>query len=120
MPQSTNLNSSPYYDDYSEESNYYKVLFKPGVTVQTRELNNLQSILQSQIEKFGSKFFTNGGIVIPGNFAYDSKFSCIEIESTYKSIFVEDYFESFVGKSIRGKDTGIVAKVEYEIGRAHV
>ena len=117
MPQSTNLNVSPYYDDFSEDKNYYKVLFKPGVTVQTRELNNLQSILQSQIEKFGSKFFSNGGIVIPGNFAYDGNFSCIEIESTYKGVLVETYFENFVGKKIRGRNTGVTAKVEYVLSK---
>ncbi len=115
MPQSTNLNVSPYYDDFNDDKNYHKVLFKPGVTVQTRELNNLQSILQDQIEKFGSKFFSNGGIVIPGNFAYDGTFSCIEIESTYKGVLVEDYFQVFVGKKIRGRNTGIVAKVEYAL-----
>ena len=115
MPQSTNLNVSPYYDDFNDEQNYHKVLFKPGVTVQTRELNNLQSILQNQIEKFGGKFFSNGGIVIPGNFAYDGEFSCIEIESNYKGVLVEDYFQSFVGKKIKGRNTGIIAKVEYAL-----
>ena len=113
MPQSTNLNVSPYYDDFNEDNNYHKVLFKPGVTVQTRELNNLQSILQNQIEKFGSKFFTNGGIVIPGNFAYDGTFNCIEIESTYKGTSVETYFENFIGKRISGKLSGVTAKVDY-------
>ena len=42
MPQSTNLNKNPYYDDFSDSKNFYKVLFKPGVTVQTRELTTLQ------------------------------------------------------------------------------
>jgi hypothetical protein len=117
MPQSTNLNVSPYYDDFSDEKNYYKVLFKPGVTVQTRELSNLQSILQNQIEKFGSKFFSNGGIVIPGNFAYDGTFNCIEIEDTYKGISVETYFDSFVGKIIKGRTTGVTAKIEYVMSK---
>ena len=65
MSQSTNLNVNPYYDDFDSQKNYYKVLFKPGVTVQARELTTLQSILQDQIEKFGSSFYANGGIVIP-------------------------------------------------------
>ena len=57
MPQQTNLNVSPYFDDYSDNSGYHKVLFKPGTPVQARELNNLQSILQNQIEKFWATFF---------------------------------------------------------------
>jgi len=112
MSQSTNLNVNPYYDDFDSQKNYYKVLFKPGVTVQARELTTLQSILQNQIEKFGSSFYSNGGIVIPGNFAYDGTFTCVEVESTYKGVDVETYFNSLVGKVVEGKNTGITAKVE--------
>ena len=34
MPQKTNLNISPYYDDFDKDNNFYKVLFKPGHPVQ--------------------------------------------------------------------------------------
>jgi len=111
MPQSIDLNKSPYYDDFSDNKNYYKVLFKPGVTVQTRELTTLQSILQNQIEKFGSKFFSEGSIVIPGGFAYDDTFNAVEVESTFKGIDVESYYENMVGKTVTGKITGVTAKV---------
>ena len=47
MAQQTNLNVSPYFDDFDADSNYHKVLFKPGYPVQARELTGLQSILQS-------------------------------------------------------------------------
>lgn len=40
---------SPYFDDFEEERNFLRVLFRPGFTVQTRELNQLQTILQDQI-----------------------------------------------------------------------
>ena len=49
MPKETNLNVSPYFDDFDPQSNYYKVLFKPGYPVQARELTTLQSILQNQV-----------------------------------------------------------------------
>ena len=71
MPQQTNLNVSPYFDDFDPNSDYYKVLFKPGYPVQARELTTLQSILQNQIEKFGLSFYKDGAKVIPGNFAYN-------------------------------------------------
>ena len=57
MPQKTNLNISPYYDDFNKEDKFYKVLFKPGFPVQARELTQSQSILQNQIESFGSHIF---------------------------------------------------------------
>ena len=56
MPQNTNLNVSPYFDDFVDSKNYQKVLFKPGFPVQARELTTLQTILQNQVEKFGSIF----------------------------------------------------------------
>ena len=49
--------ADPYFDDYStsnlDNKNYLRILFKPGVSVQVRELNQLQSMLQSQIDKLG-------------------------------------------------------------------
>ena len=51
MAQLTNLNVSPYYDDFNDEDNFHKVLFRPGFSIQARELTTLQSILQNQIEK---------------------------------------------------------------------
>ena len=56
MAQQTNLNVSPYFDDFDPNDNYQKILFKPGYPVQARELTGLQSILQNQIEKFGQHF----------------------------------------------------------------
>ena len=50
MTIKTPLNGSPYFDDYDQNKDFYKVLFKPSVGVQVRELNQLQTILQSQID----------------------------------------------------------------------
>ena len=57
MPQETNLNVSPYFDDFDSNKNYHKVLFKPGYPVQARELTTLQSILQNRVEQFGNNIF---------------------------------------------------------------
>ena len=51
MAQITDLNVSPYYDDYDEADNFHRVLFRPGYAIQARELTQLQSILQQQIER---------------------------------------------------------------------
>ena len=63
MALETNLNVSPYFDDFDVKKDFYKVLFQPGVAVQARELNQLQSILQNQIEKFGDNVFKRGTII---------------------------------------------------------
>jgi len=49
MPQKTNLNISPYYDDFNKDDQFYKILFKHGYPVQARELTGLQSLLQNQV-----------------------------------------------------------------------
>ena len=57
MAQKTDLNVAPYYDDFKEDKNFHRVLFRPGFAVQARELTQLQSILQNQVERFGSHVF---------------------------------------------------------------
>ena len=91
MPQKTNLNINPYYDDFSKDSNFYKVLFNPGKPVQARELTTLQSILQDQIESFGSHMFKEGSMVIPGNSQYDSEYFSIKLNSNHLGIPVSLY-----------------------------
>ena len=66
MAQKTDLNVSPYYDDFTETDNFYRTLFRPGFAIQARELTQLQSVLQNQVEKFGSHVFKEGSVVIPG------------------------------------------------------
>ena len=50
MPQKTNLNVTPYFDDFDATKNFQEVLFRPGFAVQARELTTLQSILKNQME----------------------------------------------------------------------
>lgn len=79
MALETNLNSTPYFDDYDEFKDFYRILFKPGVSVQTRELNQLQTILQKQIERFGDHIFKSGTIVSGVNFSYNSLLPYIKL-----------------------------------------
>ena len=63
MPINTDLNVSPYFDDFDANNQYYRILFRPSVAVQARELTQAQSILQNQIESFGNWTFKNGDVV---------------------------------------------------------
>jgi len=63
MPIDTNLNVSPYFDDFDETKNFHKILFRPSVAVQARELTQLQTILQNQIERFGDNIYRVGTII---------------------------------------------------------
>jgi len=112
MPQQTNLNVSPYFDDYDPSSDFHKVLFKPGYPVQARELTNLQSILQNQIEKFGQHFFKEGSKVIPGNTGYTQLYYNVQLNNTYQGVPVSAYADQLVGLKITGQDSGVTAVVD--------
>jgi len=111
MPQETNLNVSPYFDDFDPAKNYYKVLFKPGYPVQARELTGLQSILQNQIEQFGNHVFKEGSVVIPGNINYNSSFFGVILENTFNGVNVDSYVDNLLGKVIIGQNSGLRARV---------
>jgi hypothetical protein len=68
----TDFNVTPYYDDYDPSNQYYRILFKPGYAVQARELTQMQSALQEQINRFGKNIFKDGSIVLPGNFTFET------------------------------------------------
>ena len=103
MTQNTNLNISPYFDDFDASKNYNKVLFKPGFPVQARELTTLQTILQNQIEKFGQYFFKEGSIVIPGGTLYDNRYFAVRIESQFLNIPVNAYTKVLADNKIKIK-----------------
>ena len=119
MTQNTNLNVSPYFDDFDEDKNYNKVLFKPGFPIQSRELTTLQSILQGQIEKFGQHFFKEGSIVIPGGVFYDNRYYAVRIDPTFLEIPVANYTKFLVDNKIeiQGEISGVKATVVNRLTR---
>ena len=113
MTQNTNLNVSPYFDDFNESKNYNKVLFKPGFPVQARELTTLQSILQNQIERFGQHFFKEGSMVIPGGTFYDPDYCSVKIDPNFVNIPVRNYTQFLADNKIeiQGELSGVRATV---------
>jgi hypothetical protein len=107
----TNFNTEPYYDDYDEDKGFYKILFKPGVSVQARELTQIQSIIQKQIERHGSHVFKEGSKVTGGEFGYTDKFYAVKIQSGSGNFLVTDYIDQFVGLTIQGQTSGVTARV---------
>jgi hypothetical protein len=112
MPQETNLNVSPYFDDFDQNKNYYKVLFKPGFPVQARELTTLQSILQDQIEKFGDHIFKEGSVVVPGQTNFNAYYNAVELNKNFLGSDVSSYITSLVGLKIKGESSGIIAVID--------
>jgi len=115
MAQKTDLNVTPYYDDYDEADQFHKVLFKPGKAVQARELTTLQSIQQNQIERFGRHIFKEGSIVIPGSVGYDENYYALKVQATYvvgtNTYTIANHLANYVGTQITGATSGVKARV---------
>ena len=124
MPQKTNLNVSPYFDDFDPQKNFYKVLFRPGYSIQTRELTSLQSILQNQIENYAKFQFKQGQLVIPGEIGLNTKLNYVKLSSVSEVavnengsiVFKKFDIKNLIGSTLRGINsgvTGIVVETEY-------
>lgn len=77
--QSSLLRQTPYFDDYDETKNFHRVLFKPSVAVQARELTQLQTILQNQIERFGDNIYKTGTIIKGCSLTTDDQYYYIKL-----------------------------------------
>jgi hypothetical protein len=106
----TDFNVSPYYDDYNESNQYYRLIYKPGYAVQARELTQMQTMIQKQIERFGRHIFKDGSIVLPGEFTIETDVDYVKIkdnDDANNSVTVND----FLGTTVTGATNNIKATV---------
>ena len=119
MPQKTNLNVNPYYEDFDASKNFYKILFRPGYSIQSRELTQVQSILQNQIESFGKYAFKQGELVIPGEVGLNTKLDYVKLSSVSEvavsegdDIVYKKYdISQLVGQQVIGLTSGVTATI---------
>lgn len=99
---------APFYDDYNPQKGFHKILFRPRV-VQARELNQLQSILQEQINRMGSHFFKDGSVVGEGSISLKERQDMVKIVLPVN--FDPSFFESDVSLNARSSNSGLNAKI---------
>ena len=107
-----NFNTEPYYDDFNEDSKFYRILYRPGYAVQARELTQMQTILQNQISRFGDHVFKEGAMVIPGQTSIDTDIHYVELEPSYGGVFTDTLIQNFLGLTIQNS-SGLQADVIY-------
>ena len=120
MPQNTNLNRSPYFDDFDTGKNFYRILFRPGYSIQARELTQLQSMLQDQVEQVGNSMFKQGQMVIPGEVSYSNTYDYVKLSSVSQVAqnvdgeinFVKYNISQLVGRILVGQTSGVKAFVD--------
>ena len=101
MAQNTNLNVTPYYDDFNTDKNFIRVLFRPGFPIQARELTTMQSIMQNQVENVGAHLFKDGAMVIAGQVGYDLNVDAIMLQESFLGADVEQYRTQLNDKIIK-------------------
>lgn len=103
----------PYHDDFSTatDKGYLRILFRPGRSVQVRELNQIQSNVQDQIDKFGRHVFKDGDRVLDGYSQYDEGIKSVAIQFINNSITVAQ-LNALKGKEIvKNSDSTLRAKI---------
>lgn len=111
MPEITDLSESPYFDDYNKDNQYYKILFKPGFPLQSRELNQIQSIHHNQIENLSSVNYKDGEIVDGVNIGVNKNLNAVLLQSIVNGVYTDANISSLIGKTIKGNITNITAVV---------
>ena len=76
--------ASTYKDDFADSAGFHRILFNSGKALQARELTQLQTILQTQIERFGSNIFKEGAVVKPGGANLNQKYE-LQLFNHYQS-----------------------------------
>lgn len=103
---------SPYYDDFNEDNNFVRVLFKPGVAVQSRELTQSQTILQNQIKKVGDYLFSDGDKVSGPKPSVNLDVRTIRLTAV-DNTNVPINVNNFLGKYVRAVNSDVIGYVEF-------
>ena len=81
----TNFNVDPYYDDFDETKNFHRILYRPGFAAQARELTQMQTMLQNQIDRFGEHIFKEGSVVAGLSVNYDNDYKFVKVRDADSS-----------------------------------
>jgi hypothetical protein len=121
----TKFPQAPYFDDFDETKNYVRILFRPGYAVQVRELNQLQTALQAQIQRHGSFNFTQGERVYGSEVIVDKTYMYVKVQSstslTGTAYDLSDYLAQtngrydLIGKKFVGTEDGLSEEVTTNI-----
>lgn len=108
-----NLNVPPYFDDFNEDKNYHKILFKPGVSVQSRELTQIQTILQNQIKNFGNFVLAEGAKISGAKTSVDSNIRVISLQNTGSISSDILNFQSLYVVGVTSSVIGLIVDIDY-------
>ena len=103
-----NILNTRYRDDYLDSDNYYRILFNKGKALQARELTQMQTILQKQIERFGRNIFKEGASVVPGGATLNDLIEFVKLNTTTNALPTDG---SEINETFTGQNSGVKVKV---------
>ena len=103
-----NTFENTYRDDYSDSAGYHRILFNNGRAVQARELTQLQTIIQSEITRFGNNIFKEGAAVNPGGISVNSV-EFVKLNTASNTLPTDT--STIIGTEFTGGTSGIKATV---------
>lgn len=96
---------SPYFDDYDENKKFHRILYRPSIPVQARELNQMQAIIQEQVKRLGDHSFKDGAKIVDGQLSFDTSIRYVRLQSN-------DYdVTQFIGTTATGQTSGAKAYI---------
>ena len=99
------LFATKYKDDYADSAGFYRILYNSGKVLQARELTQMQTIINKQMERFGNNIFKEGAVVKPGGLAIDTGYEFVKLDTTSSSTAAS------VGDILTGGTSGVKAEV---------
>lgn len=116
----TDLSTAPYHDDYDKNDNFHRILFRPGYAVQARELTQLQTIMQGQIERFANDYLVDGTIVSGGGLITDNTnyVKLRDKDANNRVLLISDFFvnDKIANVVIEGQTSGMTGKLVHAVG----
>ena len=98
-----------YRDDFKDSNHYHRILFKSGKVLQARELTQMQTIIQKEIERFGTNIFKEGAAVLGGGITVNNRYEFIKLDTSVNAL--PGTPSQMVGVTITGATSGVIAKV---------
>ena len=96
---------STYNDDFNEDNNFLRILFNPARSLQSREVTQIQSLLQEQIKKNSDISLSDGSIITGGGVSADTSVTALLLETDFAGSAID--VASLKNNVITGLTSGV-------------
>jgi len=104
-----NLFLTQYKDDYRDSDNYYQILFNSGRGLQNRELNQMQTIINRDMDAITSGIYRAGAAVSGGGIEIQQNVKFVKLDTSSNSL--PAIATSIEGENFVEGTSGIIIKV---------